>query len=150
MGSLKSFHMVVSGMHACALLEARGVVQDEAQLGVIQEELQGLREVLVDTLAAEAGAAPAGAADAPAAALQSLWLSDDDSAAIGEALAPKMRKARDSLTATLFETVTLELAVERRAEAFVLASVMPRYWADFIRSTSVEDARAMGGTRPSP
>lgn len=131
-------------------------MQDEGQLGVIQDELRGLREVLVDTLAADAasaGAAPAsGAAGADdfAASLQSLWLSEDDAAAVGEALAPKMRKARESLTATLFETVTLELAVERRAEAFVLASVMPRYWADFIRSTSVEDARAMGGTRPAP
>lgn len=131
-------------------------MQDEGQLGVIQDELRGLREVLVDTLAADAasaGAAPAsGAAGADdfAAALQSLWLSDDDAAAVSEALAPKMRKAREGLTATLFETVTLELAVERRAEAFVLASVMPRYWADFIRSTSVEDARAMGGTRPAP
>lgn len=134
-------------------------VQDEGQLAVIQDELRGLREVLVDTLAAEAGAAGpptpgagggGGGAEQFASSLRSLWLSEDDAAAIAEALAPKMRKARESLTATLFETVTLELAVERRAEAFVLASVMPRYWADFIRSTSIEDARSMGGTRPAP
>eukprot|EP00892_Ulva_mutabilis_P012353 jgi/Ulvmu1/9490/UM052_0060.1 len=129
-------------------------MQDEAQLAVIQEELAGLRDVLVETLAADTraagSAAPDGGADGFASSLQSLWLSEEDAGAIGEALAPKMRKAREGLTATLFETVTLELAVERRAEAFVLASVMPRYWADFIRSTSIEDARSMGGTRPAP
>lgn len=126
-------------------------LQDQGQLDVILGELQGLRKVLEDTLAAESASAAAGPAGSGGSGspLQSLWLSEDDTAAIAEALAPKMRKARESITATLFETVTLELAVERRAEAFVLASVMPRYWADFIRSTSVEDARAMGGTRPS-
>ena len=129
-------------------------MQDEVKLNVIQEELRGLREVLIDTLASESGAVPLPAAGNDggdfASSLRSLWLSDDDAAAVGEALAPKMRKAQEGLTATLFETVTLELAVERRAEAFVLASVMPRYWADFIRSTSIEDARSMGGTRPAP
>ena len=46
------------------------------------------------------------------------------------------------------QVVVLELAVEMDADAVVLAEVMPRYWADFIRNTTVEEAKTMGGTRP--
>lgn len=73
-----------------------------------------------------------------------MWIPDADMAAVSAALTPKLQKTLRSLQTTTFELVTLELAVERRADAVVLANLMPRYWADFIRSSSDKDARELG------
>jgi MoxR-like ATPase len=114
-------------------------MQDDEKLRVIASELAALKAVLLEQLITVAAA--------PDAPHSSLWLSSDDAEAVATALSPKMQRSASDLQATMFELVTLELAVDRRVDAVVLANLMPRYWAQFIRSSSEEEARSMG-TRP--
>jgi MoxR-like ATPase len=104
------------------------------------EELGDLKDVLVSKLESSLSALEGGFS----AVTGHLWISEDEGKALATALQPKLRKAQDSLSTTLFELVTLELAIERRVDAVVLANLMPRYWADFIRSSSDQEARSMG------
>lgn len=81
--------------------------------------------------------------------LSSLWIAPEDSEAVEEVLMPRLKKSKEGLMTTLFEVIVLEEAITRGADAVVLAEIMPRYWADFIRNASVEEAKSMGGTRKS-
>lgn len=73
-----------------------------------------------------------------------LWLARDDADAVATAMMPKLQKTLESLQTTLFEAVTLELAVDSRLDAVALAQLMPRFWADFVRNASDSEARSMG------
>lgn len=121
-------------------------------LNVIKTDLASLREAVEETLRVENASTlmgmPANGDSGETGPLSSLWLSGEDAESVGEALMPRIKKARESLLSTLFEVVVLELAVEMDVDAVILAEVMPRYWADFIRNTTVEEAKSMGGTRP--
>jgi hypothetical protein len=132
------------------------VLQDAEKREVIKGELAALREAVEETLTLEStsslirvdsNGAVSGGNSTSSSQFGSLWLSAEDSEAVFESLMPRITKGREALLSTLFEIVVLELAVEMDADAVVLAEVMPRYWADFIRNTTVEEARSMGGTR---
>jgi hypothetical protein len=120
-------------------------VQRPEELGQIEEELAVLKGVLAQHLGAGVAALEGGFA----AVKRHLWIGPEEADAVAAALLPKLEKAQASIKTTLFELVTLELAVQRRADAVVLATLMPRYWADFIRNTSDKEARKMG-TVPRP
>jgi MoxR-like ATPase len=53
-------------------------------------------------------------------------------------------KARKGLEKLLEETLTLEVALERKTEPHVMALLLPEYWADFIRSGPIEDVKPLG------
>jgi MoxR-like ATPase len=115
-------------------------MQDEGKLARIQEEMAVLKEVLVQRLETGINALEGGFLSVK----EHLWIASEDADAVAAALMPKLEKSQTSIQTTLFELVTLELAVERRVSAVVLANLMPRYWADFIRSSSDQEARSMG------
>lgn len=49
----------------------------------------------------------------------------------------------------LLQVVTLEVALEAGSEPVVMAELMPRHWADFIRSGPIEDVRPLPSLDPS-
>ena len=120
-------------------------MQEAEKLEKIGEEMAVLKEALVERLHSGVNALEGGFS----AVKNHLWIAQEDGDAVAAALMPKLQKAQTSLHTTLFEVVTLELAVRKRVDAVVLANLMPRFWADFIRSTSEEEARSMG-TVPIP
>ena len=128
------------GQAACELSERKHFVQSPDKLRKIQEEISTLKDVLVDRLESGVAALEGGFSSVTG----HLWFSEDEGAALATALQPKLHKAQESVSTTLFELVTLELAIERDVDAVVLANLMPRYWADFIRSSSDKEAREMG------
>ena len=139
---------VCPALQTCVYASARrrhanAGVQDEEKLDQIHTEMKELKAVLVERLEAGTNALEGGFTSVT----QHLWIGPDEASAAAAALLPKLQKSQTSLQKTLFELVTLELAVERRVDAVVLATLMPRYWADFIRSRSDKEARSMG-TRP--
>ena len=115
-------------------------MQDPEKLDQIADEMRVLKEVLVQRLEEGVSALEGGFH----AVKGHLWIGPEEADAVAAALLPKLEKSHDSIQQTLFELVTLELAVEQRVDAVVLATLMPRYWADFIRSSSDKEARNMG------
>lgn len=111
----------------------------------IAAETRELRAVLTERLDGTINALEGGFS----AVSGNLWVSEDDGSAVAAALQPKLVKAQTAINTTLFEVVTLELAVTWRVDAVVLANLMPRFWAEFIRSSSDKEARSMG-TVPVP
>lgn len=114
--------------------------QDEAKLAKIAEEMGMLKDVLVSRLESGLASLSGGVGEVSG----NLWIAPDDAAALSTALLPKLEKASEGVQRTLFELVTLELAVEQRVDAVVLANLMPKFWADFIRSSSDAEARDIG------
>lgn len=97
-------------------------LQDEEKLHQIGTELSDLKDVLVQRLEETINAVEGGFS----AVKGHLWIGAEDSEAVAAALLPKLQKSQESLQQTLFELVTLELAVQRNADAVVLATLMPR------------------------
>lgn len=74
------------------------------------------------------------------------------------ALLPKLQKSRKEVETTLFEVhfmsisqceflhqvVALEVALEKRVDAVLLASLMPKQWAEFIRTGPPDDIKDIG------
>ncbi len=56
----------------------------------------------------------------------------------------QMRKAQQKLLA---DVVTLEVAMETRTEAHVLALLLPDLWGRFIRTGSLDEVRPLGTTQ---
>ena len=97
-------------------------MQDPERLRQIGSELRDLKDVLVQRLGETINAVEGGFS----AVKGHLWIGHEDAEAAAAALLPKLQKAQESLQQTLFELVTLELAVERSVDAVVLATLMPR------------------------
>ena len=79
----------------------------------------------------------------------SLWLSPEESEALDAALSPRLERAAARARDLLFEVATLDAALEAGAEAVTLADLLPRRWAEFIRSGDVDDVRPLGTRRSS-
>ena len=58
-----------------------------------------------------------------------------------------MSRAASRARDLLFEVATLDAALEAGAEAVTLADLLPRRWAEFIRSGDVDDVRPLGTRR---
>jgi MoxR-like ATPase len=79
--------------------------------------------------------------------LDNLWMGPEEANALATALQPKLSKAQASLKSLLQDAVTLEVAIEAGCDAVVLANLMPRYWASFIRNSPLEEVRPIGTTK---
>lgn len=79
--------------------------------------------------------------------LDNLWLGEEESQAIATALQPKLTKTRGSVENILHDVATLEVALKAGSDPVTLANLMPRYWADFIRNSDINEVRPIG-TRP--
>lgn len=60
---------------------------------------------------------------------------------------PKLQKSKENLQDTLFEVVALEVALKNKVQAVLLATLMPKRWADFIRNGPVDEIAEIGLTK---
>ncbi|KAH7616468.1 hypothetical protein Ndes2526B_g08560 [Nannochloris sp. 'desiccata'] len=112
---------------------------DPATVASLAEEAGQLRETLVNKLQAVYASTLGGLA-----AGQTLWLGEDEAAAVGSALLPKLEKTVKELESLLFEVVTLEVALLQRSDPVVLAELMPRHWSDFVRNAPMDQVKPLG------
>jgi MoxR-like ATPase len=61
---------------------------------------------------------------------------------VASSLGPKLEKTKSAVESLLYEVVTLEMALESGTEPVILAELMPRHWAEFIRNGPIEEVRA--------
>lgn len=117
----------------------------------IAADLAALRQVLEKRLGSleESAAAASLSARGENAASSSLWLSPAESEALDAALSPRLERAASRARDLLFEVATLDAALDAGAEAVTLADLLPRRWAEFIRSGDVDDVRPLGTRRSS-
>jgi MoxR-like ATPase len=50
------------------------------------------------------------------------------------------------LRALPLSALSVQVALEGRADAVTLANLMPKHWADFIRNSPAEDVKPIGTT----
>ena len=119
-------------------------------LNDVAADLSALQRVLEARLGSleESAAAASSSARGEEASYSSLWLSADESEALDAALSPRLERAASRARDLLFEVATLSAALDAGAEAVTLADLLPRRWAEFIRSGDVDDVRPLG-TRTS-
>lgn len=125
---------------ACRLSEADRVSPGRPDLTRLLEEVRIVKSVLSDKLLRVYRGANADAA----ATHQSLWASEDVARAVASALLPKLERSRADVERLMFDTVTLETALVECAAPVTLAELLPKYWADFIRSGPIEDVSPLG------
>jgi len=133
---LKQVQYLLSGMFGRAC-RASG---NEAETKKLQAELARLREVLCDKLAEINNSL----GDNFPLVREHCWFGSDDAEVVATALGPKLEKTKTAVEALLYELVTLEVALEADSEPVVLAELMPRHWADFIRSGPIEEVKPLG------
>lgn len=63
------------------------------------------------------------------------------------ALLPRAEESQSALKATLFEVSALEVALEENVDAVLLATLMPKRWAEFIREGPKDDIDELGVVR---
>lgn len=78
--------------------------------------------------------------------LDNLWLGQEESEAIATALQPKLSKTRAAVESLLHDVTTLEVVLRAGSTPVTLANLMPRYWADFIRNSDINDVKPIGTT----
>lgn len=78
--------------------------------------------------------------------LDNLWLGEEESSAIATALQPKLAKTRGAVAAVLQDVSTLEVALRTGSDPIMLANLMPRHWADFIRNSDISEVKPIGTT----
>lgn len=76
--------------------------------------------------------------------VENIWLPEDESEAIVNALLPRVKKSQTALQETLFEVIALEVALEEDVDAVLLATLMPKRWAEFIREGPKGDIDELG------
>ena len=121
----------------------------------VADDLAALRQVLekrlgsLEEAAASASSSARGEGDSSStsSSSSSLWLSAEEAEALDAALSPRLERAASRARDLLFEVATLDAALEAGAEAVTLADLLPRRWAEFIRSGDVEDVRPLGTRR---
>jgi len=117
--------------------QREGEQGDEAACQQLLAETRDLREVLVSQLK--------GLAETQDGSLpilrDHLWLSHDDIQRTTQTMTPLLNKARVALEKLLQETLTLEVALEKGPEPYMLALLMPEYWGKFIRNGPLEESR---------
>jgi len=113
---------------------------DEEESAQLLKEAQGLKQILTSQLNDLAGATAGGVPQLK----RHVWLSPAESERAAQSLSPMFNKARKGLEKLLEETLTLEVALERKTEPHVMALLLPEYWADFIRSGPIEDVKPLG------
>lgn len=107
----------------------------EEQSATLAQEAMRLEEVLTQQLASLAGDDEG----TMPGVRGHLWLGKADAERAVQSLTPLMKKTRKELSALLEEVVTLQVALSRRTEPHILALLMPRHWADFIRNGPIEE-----------
>ncbi len=122
----------------------------------VAEDLAALRQVLekrlgsLEEAAASASSSARGEGDPlSSSSSSSLWLSAEEAEALDAALSPRLERAASRARDLLFEVATLDAALQAGAEAVTLADLLPRRWAEFIRSGDVDDVRPLGTRRSS-
>uniref|UniRef100_A0A061S138 MoxR-like ATPase n=1 Tax=Tetraselmis sp. GSL018 TaxID=582737 RepID=A0A061S138_9CHLO len=128
---IKQVQYLLSGMFGRAC-RASG---KEEEAKKVQAELGKLREVLCGKLAEINGSLEG---NFPLVR-DHCWLGTEDAEAVAAALGPKLEKTKASVESLLYEVVTLEVAIEAGSEPVVMAELMPRHWAEFIRSGPIEE-----------
>eukprot|EP00238_Polyblepharides_amylifera_P007349 CAMPEP_0196585576 /NCGR_PEP_ID=MMETSP1081-20130531/51182_1 /TAXON_ID=36882 /ORGANISM="Pyramimonas amylifera, Strain CCMP720" /LENGTH=497 /DNA_ID=CAMNT_0041907171 /DNA_START=285 /DNA_END=1778 /DNA_ORIENTATION=+ len=106
----------------------------------LKKETEQLREVLVQQLIeleeSKDGAIPI--------LRDHLWLSKSDIKRTSQTLAPMLKKARLSLERLLDDALTLEVALEKGPEPYMLALLLPEYWKPFIRNGPIKEVAPLG------
>ena len=120
-----------------------------ADLAALREVLETRLGSLEESAAAAAGGGVSSSPSSSSSSSSSLWLSPEESEALDAALSPRLERAAARARDLLFEVATLDAALEAGAEAVTLADLLPRRWAEFIRSGDVDDVRPLGTRRSS-
>ena len=129
---------------------SRGPLSDvAADLAALREVLETRLGSLEESAAAAAGGGVSSSPSSSSSSSSSLWLSPEESEALDAALSPRLERAAARARDLLFEVATLDAALEAGAEAVTLADLLPRRWAEFIRSGDVDDVRPLGTRRSS-
>jgi MoxR-like ATPase len=92
---------------------------DPATVTSLAEEVGQLRETLVTKLQAVYASTLGGLA-----AGQTLWLGEDEAAAVGSALVPKLEKTLKELESLLFEVVTLEVSQRKKKKSRIFSLIL--------------------------
>ena len=79
-----------------------------------------------------------------------LWLGAEEAEAVATALEPKLARTRSEVETVLLDVSLLEVALRSQASPVALANLMPRYWADFIRNSDIQDVKPIGTSPLSP
>eukprot|EP00873_Tetraselmis_striata_P036178 jgi/Tetstr1/456442/TSEL_043170.t1 len=137
---LKQVSYLLSGMfgRACRAGGKDGGNRDECM--AVKADVSRLREVLCGKLA-EISASLEG--DMPLVR-EHVWLGTQECEVVAAALGPKLEKTKSAVESLLYEVVTLEMALESGTEPVILAELMPRHWAEFIRNGPIEEVRPLG------
>ena len=94
---------------------------DEEESAQLLKEAQGLKQILTSQLNDLAGATAGGVPQLK----RHVWLSPAESERASQSLSPMFNKARKGLEKLLEETLTLEVALERKTEPHVMALLLP-------------------------
>ena len=135
----------IASSSSSSSMKANGPLNDvAADLAALQQVLESRLGSLEESAAAASSSARGGEKTGGSS---SLWLSADESEALDAALSPRLERAAARARDLLFEVATLSAALEAGAEAVTLADLLPRRWAEFIRSGDVDDVRPLGTRR---
>jgi MoxR-like ATPase len=135
----------IASSSSSSSMKANGPLNDvAADLAALQQVLESRLGSLEESAAAASSSARGGEETGGSS---SLWLSADESEALDAALSPRLERAAARARDLLFEVATLSAALEAGAEAVTLADLLPRRWAEFIRSGDVDDVRPLGTRR---
>eukprot|EP00193_Tetraselmis_chui_P012111 CAMPEP_0177772146 /NCGR_PEP_ID=MMETSP0491_2-20121128/12044_1 /TAXON_ID=63592 /ORGANISM="Tetraselmis chuii, Strain PLY429" /LENGTH=555 /DNA_ID=CAMNT_0019289891 /DNA_START=116 /DNA_END=1783 /DNA_ORIENTATION=- len=137
---LKQVSYLLSGMfgRACRAGGKDGGNRDECM--AIKTDVTKLREVLCAKLS-EISSSLEG--DFPLVR-EHVWLGAQECEVVASSLGPKLEKTKSAVESLLYEVVTLEMALESGTEPVILAELMPRHWAEFIRNGPIEEVRPLG------
>ena len=97
-----------------------------------------LRSVLAELLS--------GSGDAAGGLHSHLWISPTNATRAAQSMRPLLAKRREAQETLLREVITLEVALEMKVEAHILALLLDRQWGTFIRSGAIDEVRPHGTT----
>ncbi|GMH32626.1 hypothetical protein BSKO_00460 [Bryopsis sp. KO-2023] len=139
---IEQVHYLISGIfgRACKFIKNKGKIAD------LLQESKKVRELLVGKMAAVLQSVDGGFP----LLTDNVWLSHDDREAIVNALLPRLQKSKSVIEDTLYEVVALEVALEENVDAVLLATLMPKRWAEFIREGPKDAVEKLGTVQRSP
>eukprot|EP00884_Botryococcus_braunii_P007468 jgi/Botrbrau1/16722/Bobra.0276s0002.1 len=112
----------------------------------VAAELANLRQVLVDKLVEVT--VNLGSEDAMKT--HSLWVADVEVGQLAANLGPKLDDSKDALEKLLFDTVTLEVAVEKKLPPLTVAELLPARWNGFIARWEQSEVRSRSVPQAPP
>ncbi|KAK9820069.1 hypothetical protein WJX72_005748 [[Myrmecia] bisecta] len=138
---LESIEYVFQGVFGRA---CHALLDEEKSKGVLKE-VRNVKAALVERLHEIRGETSGD----PAKPGNSLWVGREEAEAVASAMEPKLESTKLEAEALLMEMIALEVVLEKRVEAVLLADVLSRRWAAFIRNAPAEEVKPIG-TRGFP